>query len=366
MGLTKSFTAAWFAACLVTAAPAVAQQAAPNPDHAFGLIGTWKCESAANSRGTMRFTRDASGSISLKHDFETADGISGEFNETYRLDSATARWEWSSTLRSAPDFEESGSAGPWTADTWIFDGTQQQGQTTEPIRMVYTKLSDSSFQREIQVQVNGGWLPRSASSCTRGSGVAEAASISDLRKHMTAAALGVKSFRLQLSSPMGMTSVATVTMKPIRMHMQVASGPIVMEMYLADGYLYQRIGNGGWQKQPLPSTAALPVDSIKALTQGTSMTAGPDVTEGGVTYGSYDVSVATASIPGAPAAGPISLSCTYDKSTFLTHECKSRFVTETFLDYNDPGNVVTLPADLSTATELPKMSIPTPSQQPTK
>lgn len=97
------------------------------------------------------------------------------------------------------------------------------------------------------------------------------------------------------------------------------------------------------------------------------MTLGADVSDGGVTYGSYDVSVPTASVPGAPAAQPMMMSCTYDKSTFLTHECKNSFFTETFLDYNGPDNVVTLPAELSTATESPGITTPamsSPSSTP--
>jgi hypothetical protein len=320
------FAAIVLAACATTA-PTGAQQVAPNSDQAFALVGTWKCESVACSLGTMTFTRDAPGSISMKNVFRTTDGLSGEFDETYRFDSGSSTWKWESHLRSASNFNESGTAGPWTTDKWTFEGTQDSGQASEPIHMVYTKQSNSAFTREFETSVNGTWLPQNASSCTRGSNLAASMSIGDLKKKMAAAAKTV--------------------------HTQIASGPVVMEMYIADGYLYHRVGSSAWQKQPMPSAAALPADSIKTLVEGTRIMVGADVSEGGVTYGSYQVSIATASIPGAPAAGPRELSCTYDKSTFLTHECKNSFITETFLDYNDPNNAVTLPAELSTVTVTP-------------
>jgi hypothetical protein len=299
--------------------------------------------------------------------FRTSDGLSGEFDDTYSFDAASGMWTWTSNLQSVPSFKESGTAGRWTTDTWTFEGTLQQSESTQPLRMVYTKLSDNAFRREFDAQVNGAWLPRSTSSCTRSSEVTVSTNVSDLQKKMAAAAKRIRSFRFQLSSPIGMTSSSTVIVKPMLMHMQMASGPVVMEVYIAHGNLYQRVGVGEWQMQPLPLTASLPTDAIKKITEGTSMTVGADVSEDGVTYGSFDVSMPTASVPGAPPATPLTMSCTYDKKTFLTHSCKNSFITETFLDYNDPNNVVTLPPELSSAIEVPTITIPAmPSPQPTK
>lgn len=363
MTIATRFPAALFALCLTISASAAAQ----NSDQALGLVGVWKCESAAGSVGTATFTSDAPGSISMKNTYRTTAGTSGEFDETFHFDAGAGTWTWSSTLRSAPDFKESGTAGRWTADTWIFEGTLQQSQSTEPVRMIYTRLGENTIRREFEAQVSGAWLTRSSSSCARSSAVATNTNTGDLQKKMAAAAKNIKSFRFQLSSPMGMTSASTVIVHPMLMHMQIAGGPIVMEMYVAEGYMYRRIGSGAWQKQAIPSMASLPTDAIKRLAEGTSMTLGADVSDGGVTYGSYDVSVPTASVPGAPAAQPMMMSCTYDKSTFLTHECKNSFFTETFLDYNGPDNVVTLPAELSTATESPGITtpaMPSPSSTP--
>ena len=188
----------------------------------------------------------------------------------------------------------------------------------------------------------------------------------DLHEKIRAATLKVKSFRMQMWSSAGMTSVSTVITHPLQMHMQMASGPVTMEMYIVDGYLYQRIANGGWKKQKLPAMHSSPVDALGAASQAANLVRGPDVQEGDKDYGSYRIEVTTAVIPGAPAAPPLALTCTYDKVTYLLHECKNPLITETFQAYNDPGNTIVIPAELSKAADAGELPIPVaPSPIPT-
>jgi hypothetical protein len=154
-------------------------QPAQTTDRAYGLIGTWSCESFAHSRGTMTFTRNADGSISMKNLFTTIDGRSGAFDEQYRFDPAMARWSWTAAIPGVATFEERGSAGEWTADEWTFDGVVRTSSPASPdsiagpklssqaLRMTYTDLGGAAFRRGFEVFRNGTWVPASTSTCKR-------------------------------------------------------------------------------------------------------------------------------------------------------------------------------------------------------
>lgn len=110
-----------------------------------------------------------------------ANGARGEFDEQYRLDPATGVWTWTAEQPSMPAFHERGTAGPWTTQTWIFDGTlsivpssrsldslaEPAPTTKEGVRMVYTSLGDDAFRREFERYQNGAWITRSATTCKR-------------------------------------------------------------------------------------------------------------------------------------------------------------------------------------------------------
>lgn len=193
--------------------------------------------------------------------------------------------------------------------------------------------------------------------------------IATLRAFMKAALVNVTSFQLQVSSPAGgFTSVATVLTHPLQMHMQLASGAVTGEMYITGGYLYQNMLSSGWKRLKLPTPQA-PGDIARLIEDATRMAIAPDVIEDGVTYGSFTAQTTTASIPGAPAVPPNTMTCTYDKTTYLVHDCKNALIVETFLKYNDPGNQITIPAGLSTAVDLGNLpglgpASPAPSAAP--
>lgn len=185
---------------------------------------------------------------------------------------------------------------------------------------------------------------------------------------MKTAQHNVQSFRLDLSSPAaGMTGTGIVTNAPKRMHLQVASGPMVIEMYLADGYLYQRIGSSAWQKRSVPDGKAL-LDISAMFNEKVHAELAPDLVDAGATYGAIVLEVDTATIPGAPSVGPMKLTCAYDKTTYLVHTCTNQFFSEKLYDYNDPSNAVTLPPALATAVDagplFPPPASPAPAAAP--
>jgi hypothetical protein len=154
---------------------------AAQPDRAYSLIGTWSCTSSA-STGTMTYVRNADGSISMKNVFELASqpAARGEFDETYRFDPAAAVWTWTADQPQLAAFHERGTAGPWTTQTWIFDGTATMAgsrtldsiaepapATTQAVRMVYAGLGDNVFRRDFEFYQKGLWVIRSSGTCKR-------------------------------------------------------------------------------------------------------------------------------------------------------------------------------------------------------
>jgi hypothetical protein len=154
---------------------------AAQPDRAYTLIGTWSCTSS-ESTGTITYLRDADGSISMKNVFAltNATWARGEFDEQYRFDPATAVWTWTAEQPQLAAFQERGTAGPWTTQSWIFDGTLRVAgsrtldsiaaptqTTTQAVRMVYTSLGDNAFRRDFEFYQKGLWAIRSSGTCKR-------------------------------------------------------------------------------------------------------------------------------------------------------------------------------------------------------
>jgi len=47
---------------------------------------------------------------------------------------------------------------------------------------------------------------------------------------------------------MSISTVTTIVREPARLHM-VTTGPMSMEMYVVDGFLYTHLGSTAWQKR---------------------------------------------------------------------------------------------------------------------
>ncbi|HEV8020794.1 MAG TPA: hypothetical protein VGP41_05990 [Candidatus Lustribacter sp.] len=187
---------------------------------------------------------------------------------------------------------------------------------------------------------------------------ADSTDVATLKAMMKAADANVHSVQTQMST-MGVSSVFTVLTKPLREHMQMASGPMAMEMYVADGFIYMRIANGPWQKHSIPSLDSM-VSTLRTFTDTTQVTLDPDVVEDGRSYGVFEMQTPTVAVPGVPPAPAMTMTCTYDKQTYLRHECKTASLTMTFR-YNDPSDVVVLPPDAAAATDAGPFPFPIPS-----
>lgn len=131
------------------------------------LLGTWSCLSTAKTVSTMQFSRAPDGSIEMSNRYNTSNGESGEFDETYTFDPANKIWTWSTT-DSLTGSKEQGTAGQWDGDTWTFDGTRvMRSGNRETMQMIYTRLNDREFRREFIVAQRGAPIATSSSVCKR-------------------------------------------------------------------------------------------------------------------------------------------------------------------------------------------------------
>lgn len=121
----------------------------------------------------MTFTRGSDGSMLTMRSLLTASSsASSEFDEVYRFISPAQYWSWVATQAGRPDFKEAATAGMWTAQKWFFDGTVTQrphrrDTDTHRIRMIYTWISNATFQREFEIYENDVWKTTSSSVCKR-------------------------------------------------------------------------------------------------------------------------------------------------------------------------------------------------------
>ena len=184
--------------------------------------------------------------------------------------------------------------------------------------------------------------------------------LESVRSAMKTASAALHSFRIEVAvSMMGMSisTVTTIVREPARLHM-VTTGPMSMEMYVVDGFLYTHLGSTAWQKREMPPHGAQ-LDMVRALTDAVHMTVGPDVTEDGVTYGELLVVTDAGMLPGTTTPS-MNQTCRYEKKTFLMHDCKTDIFTERFTGYDDPANVIVLPADAAAAVDGGPVPLPLP------
>jgi hypothetical protein len=170
-----------------------------------------------------------------------------------------------------------------------------------------------------------------------------------LRTSVLTALAATTSFVLDLANPQGIYGTAVVQTQLGRTKVQGSAGTHSLVLYALDGYEYQQIDGSAWQRRKLPAMNALVIAPLSA-----SATLTPKADErdpSGVVYGAFGA-VTSLPVPGIGTIPNVSMDCTYDKSTMLLHVCTSQYATLTFHNYNDPKNVVELPADAKNATEL--------------
>jgi hypothetical protein len=162
-----------------------------------------------------------------------------------------------------------------------------------------------------------------------------------LRTRLVAALAATTSFQIDVTNPQGITGTIVFQTQPARAKVQGSGGPHTLLLYAVGGYAYQQFDGSAWQRHKLPPGGL----SISPLAQAANVTPEADKHDAsGATFGAFS---ATTSLP-IPSVGTIpnvTLDCTYDKATLLLHDCTSQYGELTFHNYNDPKNVVDLPAE---------------------
>jgi hypothetical protein len=165
---------------------------------------------------------------------------------------------------------------------------------------------------------------------------ARADDLATVRVRVAGAMQSAKSFVVTTTASTGF-SVTMTFAAPDRYHSTLAYnganrdvvlvGPVA---YVSDGQLYRKTDAPPEVVAAQAQLRTVPVDQVL-----------PDKTAGGKTWGQF----ATTS------AGPQKdqrLTCTYDKKTYRINDCTNEGLTLTFSRYDDPANVVTVPANVAT------------------
>jgi hypothetical protein len=180
-----------------------------------------------------------------------------------------------------------------------------------------------------------------------------------LRAGVLGALAATTSFAVDISNPQGITGSAIVLTQLRRTKVQGSAGPHTLALYTAGGEVYQQIDGAPWQRRKLPGGSSL---LIAPLAGAPTFVPQPDVRDpSGMTFGAFRA-VTSLPIPGVGTIPNVTLDCTYDKATMLPHVCASQYATLSFHNYNDPNNVVEVPADARGATELPPLDGLTPGR----
>ena len=172
---------------------------------------------------------------------------------------------------------------------------------------------------------------------------------SGLRANVLMALAATTSFVMDLTNPQGIYGSAVVQTQTGRTKVQGSAGPHSLVLYAVGGYEYQQIDGSAWQRRKLPAMGALVIAPLSATATVTPKADQRDPS--GVVYGAFNA-LTSLPVPGLGTIPNVSMDCTYDKSTMLLHVCTSQYATLTFHNYNDPKNVVELPAEAKNATEL--------------
>jgi hypothetical protein len=159
-----------------------------------------------------------------------------------------------------------------------------------------------------------------------------------VRAKIASAMHGAKSFVVTTSASTGF-DVTLTFVAPDRFHSTLAYAGTTRDIVLIGTTAYVSTGGGPYEKQPAPPEVTsmqaqildVPVDRLL-----------PDIDAGGKTWGTF---VTTSS-------GPVKnqqLYCTYDKASYRLGGCTNRGFKMTFSRYDDPANVVNVPANVTAA-----------------
>jgi hypothetical protein len=127
--------------------------------------------------------------------------------------------------------------------------------------------------------------------------------------------------------------IRTVYVAPDRYATSTAVDGDSRDVVIVGDALYQRVNNGPFKKTPVPAEVAA---QLKAQFDFTVTSIAADQNAGGTTFGTFTSLVAA----GPPA---VTLTCTYEKTTYRPVRCWNDTLRETFGHYDDAANIVDVP-----------------------
>ena len=160
-----------------------------------------------------------------------------------------------------------------------------------------------------------------------------------VRGKITAAMQAARSYVITTTASTGF-SVTTTFVAPDRFHSSLAYGGTSRDVVLVGTVAYVSDDGRSYQKMDAPPAVIAAQSQLRSVPVDQVL---PDKAAGGRTWGRF---VTT-------SAGPQKdqrLTCTYDKTTFRVNDCSNEGMTLTFSRYDDPQNVVTIPAATARGT----------------
>lgn len=194
------------------------------------------------------------------------------------------------------------------------------------------------------------------------------------------AVAAVASFQATMTGPPGMTAQVTFV-RPDRVRNVISVGSSTAEAIAVGTTTYVRSNGGPWGRSSNAGTAAAARQLVDSLVSSTSYTALPERRENGATVGAFSAALPASFLPvplkvatassSDKTAPPLTVTCTYDKATYLVHTCTMQLpnfpgpLTMTYSKWNDPANVVDVPAGQPAAPAAPaSASSASPSPSP--
>ncbi len=132
-------------------------------DGAFSLPGgVWNCETLANSTATSVYKLESPSKMIERTKLVLQKRPPVELDTTFVYDSAHGLWHL--TMQNGAYVA---TAPSWSTDTWMFTGTETNGDLKEAIRLVYTSLGNGAYRVDYQTRREGRWQTFSGATCKR-------------------------------------------------------------------------------------------------------------------------------------------------------------------------------------------------------
>jgi hypothetical protein len=153
----------------------------------------------------------------------------------------------------------------------------------------------------------------------------------------------MQSFRLEMTGPTGsgLAGVMTIEVPTKRLRLVMSGGTTVSESISADGNTYTRINGGPWTVHAIAADETSDPGIVQSMLDATRVHPLPDRTDDGRVVGVYEITLAPA--VGAGQTSASTMTCTYDKATYLPRTCANGFVSDAFTNWNDSANAIVVP-----------------------